>query len=146
MIEARAEAIIERSAEEIWSYAADIAQHPAWMNVGTAEALVGRGDRVGDRGREVLRLGPLNRAAEFTVVAAEPGKRITWRTGADAPLTGDLTLDLEPLGPASTRATYAGRFEPNGLLRWLAPIMSAEMKRGPAAELARLKAAVEREG
>lgn len=143
MIDAHAEATIERSADEIWSYAADIARHPQWMAVSTAEALAGRGDRVDDRGRERMRFGPITRDVEFTVVVAEPGRRVVWRPGEGAPIAGDLTLELEALGPSRTRATYGGHFEGRGILRWLQPLLSAEMRAGPAKELRRLKAAVE---
>ena len=37
MINARAELTIERPADEVWAYAADIGRHPQWMTVTTAE-------------------------------------------------------------------------------------------------------------
>lgn len=143
MIQARAEATIERPAEDVWAYAADIARHVDWMTVSTAELLEGTGSQVGDRGRERIRLGPFVRDTEFTVIAADPGRRIVWRAGANSPFSGDLALELEPLGPTSTRATYGGTFTGRGLLRWLEPLLAGEIRQGPAKELLRLKEQVE---
>jgi uncharacterized protein YndB with AHSA1/START domain len=143
MITARTELTIERPADEVWSYAVDITRHPEWMNVTTAEVLRGTGAQVGDRGRERMRVGPLTRDADFTVVEAEPGRRIVWRAGGAAPFTGDLTLDLEPIGPMLTKAVYGGQFAFRGLLRFLEPLMAGEARQGPEKELRQLKAAVE---
>lgn len=143
MIQAKAELTIDRPAEEVWAYAAEIRRHPEWMTVMSAELLEGTGLRVGDRGRERMRLGPWTTNAEFTVVAAEPGRRISWRPGPGSPFTGDLTLELEPLGPSSTRATYGGSFSMRGWLRLLEPLLAGEARSGQAAELRKLKQAVE---
>jgi uncharacterized membrane protein len=143
MINLRAELTIDRPADEVWAYAADIGRHPQWMTVTTAESLQGTGSHVGDRGRERMRLGPFTREAEFTVVAAEPGHRIVWRAGGGAPFTGDLALELEALGPSTTRATYSGSFRVRGLLRLLEPLMASEAKQAPARELRKLKEALE---
>ncbi len=143
MIKTKVEETIAKPAEEIWNVAADIERHPRWMSVTTAERLVGTGAHIGDRGRERMKLGPFTYDAEFTVVEAQPGRRITWRAGAGAPFTGDLVLELELLGPSSTRATYSGSFTLRGLLRLLEPLMGAEASKGPAAELRRLKDLVE---
>jgi uncharacterized membrane protein len=143
MINARAELTIERPADEVWAYAADIGRLPQWMTVTTAEYLKGTGSQVGDRGRERMRFGPFARDAEFTVVVAEPGRRIVWRAGGGAPFSGDLALELESLGPSSTRATYGGSFTFRGLLRLLEPLMASEAKQGPATELRRLKEVLE---
>ncbi|MEO8631904.1 MAG: SRPBCC family protein [Chloroflexota bacterium] len=143
VIKVRAELTIDRPADEIWSYAAEIARHPEWMSVMSAERLRGTGSQVGDRGRERMRMGPWASDAEFEVVAADPGRRITWRPGAGSPFTGDLTLELEPLGPEQTRATYGGSFRLRGVLRFVESLFAGEAKQGMAKELHRLKAAVE---
>jgi len=143
MIEVRAQVTIDRPADEIWSYAAEIARHPEWMSVRSAERLQGTGSQVGDRGRERMRLGPWTSEAEFTVVVADPGRRIAWRPGKGSPFTGDLVLELESLGPSQTRATYGGSFRLRGLLRAVEPLFAGEAKQGMAKELRRLKDAVE---
>ncbi len=143
MIEVRAQLTIDQPADRVWSFAAEIARHPDWMSVTSAESLQGTGTHVGDRGRERMRLGPWASYAELTVVAADPGRLIAWRPGKGSPFTGDLVLELERLGPSQTRATYGGSFSLRGLLRAVEPLFAGEAKHGMTKELRRLKDAVE---
>src|SRR6266851_8509203 len=90
MIEVRAQLTIHQPADRVWSFAAEIARHPDWMSVTSAESLQGTGTQVGDRGRERMRLGPWASYAELTVVAADPGRRIAWRPGRARPSPATL--------------------------------------------------------
>jgi uncharacterized membrane protein len=143
MIKSQTEQTIERAAEDIWAYAADIARHPEWMGVTDAAILRGVGSDVGARGRERLVLGPFKWDVEFEVAEAVPGRRIVWRSVAGAPFDLEVSLDLAPTAPTSTRATYGARIQPHGLWRLLAPLMAAEGKAGPERELRRLKEKLE---
>jgi hypothetical protein len=116
VIKSQVEQLIERSAEEVWAYAADIVRHPEWMGVTDATLLGGNGSDVGSRGRERVILGPFK---------------------------GEVALDLDPAGPTSTRARYGASIQPHGLWRLLTPLIAAEGKAGPERELRRLKANVE---
>ena len=80
---------------------------------------------------------------EFEVAEAEPGRRIVWKAVQGAPFDGTVTLDLEPMGPASTKATYGADIQLHGIWRLLSPMVAMEAKAGPARELQRLKAQVE---
>ena len=53
-----AEQVIERSAQDVWAYAADIVRHAEWMTVTDARIVQGDGTQVGARGRERVRFGP----------------------------------------------------------------------------------------
>ena len=139
MITSQTEQTIERAAEDIWAYAADIARHPEWMGVTNAAILRGVGSEVGARGRERLVLGPFKWDVEFEVAEAVPGRRIVWRSVEGAPFDLQVSLDLASTGPTSTRATYGAEIQPHGLWRLLAPLMAAEGKAGPERELRRLK-------
>jgi len=139
MIRSESEQTIARSAEDVWAYAADALRHPEWMSVADARVVRGQGGEVGDRGRERLLFGPFRLDIEFEVSEAVPGRRIVWRPVAGAPFHGELALDLEPLGPTSTRATYGLAFQMLGLWRLLSPLVAMESKAGPARELRRLK-------
>lgn len=139
MIKSEIEQTIEVGAADIWAYAADIARHPEWMGVSDAAVLRGVGSEVGSRGRERLVLGPFKWDVEFEVAEAVPGRRIVWRSVEGAPFDLEVSLDLAPSGPTSTRATYAARIQPHGVWRLLAPLMAAEAKAGPERELQRLK-------
>ena len=101
-----AEQTIERSAQDVWAYAADIVRHAEWMTVTDARIVQGDGTQVGARGRERMRFGPFGWDVEFEVAEAEPGRRIAWRSVSGAPFDLTVSLDLEPMGPASTKAIY----------------------------------------
>lgn len=143
MIRFRIDDTIARPAHEIWAYAADILEHPKWMAVTDPRILSGSSTQVGSRGREKLRVAGRRYDAEFEVTAAEPGRRLAWRGVSGAPFELELTLELEPLTDSETRASYFGSVQPKGLWRLLEPLMTMEARKGPAAELRRLKEIME---
>jgi uncharacterized membrane protein len=138
-----AEQTISRSAQDVWTYAADIVRHAEWMTVTDARIVRGDGTRVGARGRERMRFGPFGWDVEFEVADADPGRRIAWKSVSGAPFDLEVTLDLEPMDPASTKATYGADIQLHGLWRLLSPMLAMEAKAGPARELQRLKTRVE---
>ncbi|MDO8484862.1 MAG: SRPBCC family protein [Candidatus Limnocylindrales bacterium] len=143
MIRFKTEQTIARPAQEVWSYAADITRHPEWMAVTDARVVQGQGTQAGARGRERVGFGPWQWDVEFEVAEAEPGRRIVWRGLGGAPFQLEVSLDLEPVGPSSTRATYRAAIQMHGLWRLLTPLVAMEGKAGPARELRRLKEQVE---
>ena len=112
MIKSQTELTIARAAADVWAYAADIARHPEWMGVTDAAILHGVGSQVGARGRERLVMGPFKWDAEFEVAEAVPGRRIVWRSIAGTPFDIEISLDLSPAGPDSTRAPYGAAIQP----------------------------------
>lgn len=137
------EQTIERSAEEIWTYATDIVRHPEWMTVTDARVISGEGTFVGARGRERMRFGPFAWDVEFEVVAAEPGRRIVWEAVAGAPFDLRVALDLQTIATGRARATYGADIKLHGPWRLLAPMVAMEGRAGPDREIRRLKARVE---
>jgi uncharacterized membrane protein len=137
------EQVIERSAQDVWAYAADIVRHPEWMTVTDARIVRGEGTQVGARGRERLRFGPFGWDVEFEVADADPGRRIAWKAIDGAPFDLTVWLDLEPMDPASTKARYGADTRLHGIWRLLSPMVAMEAKAGPARELQRLKTQVE---
>jgi uncharacterized membrane protein len=134
---------IARSALDVWAYAAEIVRHAEWMTVTDARVVRGDGTRVGARGRERIRFGPFGWDVEFEVADADPGRRIAWKSVSGAPFDLEVTLDLEPVGPASTKATYGADIRLHGLWRLLSPMVAMEANAGPVRELQRLKTQVE---
>ena len=134
---------IARSAQDVWTYAADILRQPEWMAVTDARVLHGQGTQAGARGRERLRFGPFQWDVEFEVAEAKPGRRIVWRAVDGAPFELEAALDLEPVGPSSTRATYRAAIHLRGLWRLITPLVAMEARAGQARELQRLKEQVE---
>ena len=143
MITYRFEETIERSADDIWAYAADVTRHPEWMGVIDAKVISGNPTDVGAVGRETVRVGPRRYAAEFTVSGSDPGRLIAWRVAGGAPFAGELRLDIEPLGPQRARAMYSGVVTMMGLWRLLEPFMAREVRTAERAELRRLKRVLE---
>lgn len=138
-----AEQLIERSAHDVWTYAANIVRHDEWMTVTDPRVVRGDGTRVGARGRERLRFGPFAWDVEFEVSEAEPGRRIAWKSVQGTPFDLTVTLDLESTGASSTRARYGADIRLHGVWRLLSPMVAMEAKAGPARELQRLKTMVE---
>lgn len=138
-----AEQTIARSAQDVWAYAADIVRHTEWMTVTDARIVHGDGTQVGARGRERMRFGPFGWDVEFEIAEAAPGRRILWKAVAGAPFDLAVSLDLEPMGPTSTKAAYGADIRLHGLWRLLGPIVAMEGRAGPERELGRLKAQVE---
>ena len=138
-----AQQTIARSADDVWAYASDIVRHAEWMTVTDARIVHGDGTQVGAHGRERMRFGPFGWDIEFEVAEATPGRRIVWRSVAGAPFNLVVSLELEPVGPTSTKATYGADIQLHGLWRLIGPIVAMEGKAGPERELRRLKAQVE---
>jgi Polyketide cyclase / dehydrase and lipid transport len=137
-----AQAEIARSADEVWTYAADILRHTEWMSVADAHLLAGDGTQIGARGRERLLLGPFKLDVEFEVAEAEFGRRLLWRS-RDPRFDMEVGLELEPSGPSSVRARYHGAAQMHGRWRLLSPLVAMEGSGSVKRELTRLKARVE---
>jgi len=134
---------IDRSIGDIWAYAADIARHPEWMGVTEARLTHGDGTTVGARATERIRMGPKVFDVDLEVSRADPPHRIGWRIAGRGPLSGEVTLDLEPIGADRTRATWSGRLGLTGIWWVLEPVLAAEIRAGEATELRRLKTRME---
>jgi uncharacterized protein YndB with AHSA1/START domain len=123
MIRFETEQMIERSAEEVWAYAADVLRHPEWMGVKNARMVSGRGTEVGARAIERMKVGPRSIDVGLEVSDVLPARRIAWRVLAGTPLAGEVRLDFEPLGPTSTRAVWSGSMGLTGLWRVIEPLI-----------------------
>ena len=145
MIRSETQETIERPPDVVWKFAADILQHDKWMSVTEPRTVRGGGDAAGDRGRERSKLGPFSWDIEFEVTESAPGRRLVWRSVSGAPFQLEVSLDLAPIGSASTRATYGAALELRGLWRLLTPLIAMEADAGPKRELGRLKAQVEQQ-
>jgi uncharacterized membrane protein len=143
MIPFRTEQTIERPADEVWAYAADITRHPEWMGVLEARLTSGRPTEIGARGIERMQLGPRRVDVGLEVSESIPARRIAWRMAGGSPFAGEVTLDLEALGPDRTRAVWSGSIGLTGWWRLIERLIAAEVKTGEATELRRLKERLE---
>jgi uncharacterized membrane protein len=143
MIKFHTEQTIARSALDVWTYAADITRHPEWMGVLDARLVSGQTTEIGARGVERVKLGPLKFDVETEVSGSIPAQRIAWRMAGGSPFAGEVTLDLEPLGPDRTQAIWSGWMGLTGWWRVIEPLIAAEARAGEAAELRRMKDVLE---
>jgi uncharacterized membrane protein len=139
MIRFETEQTIDRSADDVWAYAADILRHPEWMGVVSVTMEQGTGTHVGDRAIERVKVGPRTIHAELTVAESIPARRLRWTVAGRSPLRADVTLELDTLAADRTRAVWSGYIGMRGLWRLLEPLMAGEVRSGEAAELRRLK-------
>jgi hypothetical protein len=96
------EETIDRSADEVWAYAADIVRHPEWMGVTDARIVQGAGTEVGGRAIERIKMGPRAIDVELTVAESVPAKRLRWTLAGCTPLRGDAALNLESASPLTS--------------------------------------------
>ena len=130
---------IARSADEVWTYAADILHHPDWMSVRSARVLAGDGAQVGARGvgrQPSVRSG----RHRFEVAEAEPDAAL-WRSTTavrlgDRPRAGAERADIRA-------SEVHGAAQMHGRWRLLSPLVAMEGSAGVKRELAQLKARVE---
>jgi uncharacterized protein YndB with AHSA1/START domain len=143
MIRFQTEETIDRPAHAIWSYAADISHHAEWMGVIDSRLVSGHATDIGARGVERMKLGPRTYEVGFEVSKSIPAQRIAWRMDGGSPFTGEVTLDLEALGPDRTRAVWSGAIGLTGWWRLIEPLIATEVRTSEAGELRRLKASLE---
>lgn len=67
---------------------------------------------------------------EFEVSEADPRRRIVWRSVVGIPFGMEISLDLEPAGSTSTRATCGAAIQRRRARRRLAPLLAMEGRVG----------------
>ena len=99
--------------------------------------------RVGSRLAFVAQFLGRRLAYTYEVVELVPASRFVMRT-AEGPFPMETTYAWEAVGEGATRMTLRNRGEPSGFSKLVAPFMAAMMERANRADLARLKATLER--
>jgi uncharacterized protein YndB with AHSA1/START domain len=143
MIRFESEQTIDRSAGDVWAYAADVQRHPTWMAIEDAAILKGASGEVGTTFRETIKMGGRRYGAELVVSEAVPGKVVAWQVTGGMPIAGEARLELEEMAPGRTKARWSGAFRLMGLWRLAEPLMAGEIRSSEAAELVRLKGILE---
>lgn len=143
-VDVRTEIVIERPRAEVAAYAADPDNAPRWyVNIRSVEWVTPPPLRVGARLAFVARFLGRRLAYTYEVVELSPAERFVMRT-AEGPFPMETTYAWESVGEGSTRMTLRNRGEPSGFSKLVAPLMEAAMARANRADLARLKALLER--
>jgi hypothetical protein len=138
MIEQAGVIEIERAADEVFAFAADLSNFPRWQPADQVEKL-GHGPlRGGVKFRQRLRLPGQTVPLECEIIEFSHNRQIRFRfSGPGA--SGEAGYTFEPILFA-TRVTARGRLEAGG---WLAGLLAGRLRGQLQANLAALKRAVE---
>jgi hypothetical protein len=135
---------IERAADEVFAFVAEVENNPRWRSYVIESAWLDPGPmRVGRRGRQVSRVVGRRYEVVAEIVDWDPPRHVAWRTLAGgAAVRTDCTVEPESVGCRLT-ITAEGAF--TGLLwRLVTPVAVAAMTRQSRGDLAKLVAAFER--
>lgn len=136
--------IIARPRDEVSAYAANPDNAPSWyVNIQSAEWQSEPPLRVGSRIAFVARFLGKRLAYTYEIVDFVPGERLVMRT-AQGPFPMETTYVWSSTGHNSTHMTLRNRGVPSGFAKLAAPFMAAAMRRANRADLARLKAQLEK--
>ncbi len=133
---------IAARASAVAAFASEPDNAPRWyVNIKSVEWHTPRPMAIGSRFAFVAQF--LGRRLEYVyqVVEYVPEKRLVMRT-ADGPFPMETTYEWEPT-ETGTRMTLRNRGTPAGFSRFVAPFMSAAMRRANRKDLAALKALLE---
>lgn len=134
---------IERPADVVFDYVADMANNPSWQRgqqrcTWTSEPPIAVGSTYDQKARF------LGKAivSSFEVVEFEPGRRIRIVSTAGT-MAIDVTRTVEPLGDDRCLVGAEVNGDPPGVLRLLGPLLSPLVRRSVAGDYERLKANLE---
>jgi uncharacterized membrane protein len=143
-VDVQTETLINRPRGEVAAYAANPDNAPAWyVNIKTVEWQSEPPVRLGSRIAFVAHFLGRRLAYTYEIVEFVPGERLRMRT-SQGPFPMETTYTWEPTGDNSTRMSLRNRGEPRGFSKLMAPLMAFAMRRANRADLARLKALLER--
>jgi uncharacterized membrane protein len=143
-VDVHTDIVIDRPREVVAAYAADPSNAPEWYaNIQSIDWKTPPPAAVGSQVAFVARF--LGRRLEYTYELVElvPGERLVMRT-AQGPFPMETTYTWADVDATSTRMTLRNRGEPAGFAKAFAPFMVPAMRRANRADLARIKAILER--
>jgi uncharacterized protein YndB with AHSA1/START domain len=135
---------IARPPAEVAAFAAEPDNAPRWyVNIKSAEWRSDRALRVGARVAFVAQFLGRRMAYTYEIVEWQPGARLVMRT-AEGPFPMETSYTWAAAPAGGTLMTLRNRGTPSGFSRLAAPFMAWAMRRANRADLARLKALMER--
>src|SRR3954453_12409174 len=138
------EPVIDRAPEVVASYAGDPGNAPEWYaNIRSVEWTTPPPLAVGSRLDFVAAFLGRRLAYTYEVTELVEGHRLVMRT-AQGPFPMETTYTWEALDAGSTRMTLRNRGRPTGFSVLAAPFMAATVRRANRADLAGLRAFLER--
>ena len=137
------EVVIERPLAEVWRYAAEPDNAPAWYaNITSARWRTSPPLAIGSQFDFVASFLGRQLAYTYEVVELVAEQRLRMRT-SDGPFPMETTYTWEPDGPDRTRMTLRNRGRPSGFASVAAPVLAQAMRRANRDDLKRLKAQLE---
>ena len=138
---------VDRSAEEVFTYATDPTRFSEWQKGVVAGRMDSAGaPKVGERCLTTRRIGFADRPVTSELVHFDPPHQWGVR-GLDGPIRATVDLTVEPLSDTSAHLTIALDFEGHGIGRLLVPLfVRREARKEMPANLAALKQRVEAAG
>ena len=137
------EVVIDRPVAEVWRYAAEPDNAPAWYaNIRSARWRTAPPLAIGSQFDFVASFLGRQLAYTYEVVELVAEQRLRMRT-SDGPFPMETTYTWEPDGPDRTRMTLRNRGRPSGFASVAAPVLAQAMRRANRDDLKRLKAQLE---
>jgi uncharacterized protein YndB with AHSA1/START domain len=135
--------LINRSRELVSGYAANPDHAPEWyVNIKAVEWKTSPPATIGSQIAFVAQFLGRRMAYTYEIVELVPGERLVMRT-AEGPFPMETSYIWETTPEGATRMTLRNRGTPTGFSKWLAPFMTAAMRRANRKDLAALKRRLE---
>ena len=144
MVDVLTEIEIRRPRDEVFAFAADPANAPAWYkNIKAVEWQTSPPAEIGSRIQ--FRAQFLGRRLDYTYEVRElqPGRRFVMAT-AHGPFPMETTYTWEDAPDGATKMTLRNRGEPSGFAAVTAPVITRAMRKANEGDLRRLKELLER--
>ncbi|HEX5040082.1 MAG TPA: SRPBCC family protein [Candidatus Limnocylindria bacterium] len=142
MIHYDATTTIQRPAREVFDWLVDPVRMDQWTSMTDGRWLSGAPGGQGATAEASLHMGPINSTMRWQLTEYVPGERIAFATLPGGPVQWTGFYELTPDGDR-TLVRSVGDMRPNGVMRVLEPLMRAEVERGEAGEIEKLKAILE---
>ena len=114
---------VDRSAEEVFTYATDPSRFSEWQKGVVSGHMESVGaPQVGDRCLTTRRIGLANRPVVSELVSFDPPHQWGVR-GVDGPIRATVDVTVEPRSDISAQLTIALDFEGHGIGRLLVPLL-----------------------
>lgn len=144
-VDVEVEIVIDRPRPVVVAFAGDPSRAPEWYaNIASVDWQTDPPVAVGSRMDFVATFLGRRLAYTYEVTELEPGRRMVMRT-AQGPFPMETTYTWHPLDDGGTRMGLRNHGRPAGFSRVVAPFLGAAVRRANRADLARLRALLERE-
>lgn len=144
MVDVSVRTVISRPRHVVAGWAGNPENAPTWyVNIHQAEWVGAAGVRLGARIAFRARFLGRDLAYTYEIVDFAEGERLVMRT-SEGPFPMETSYTWTEVA-GGTEMVLRNRGTPSGFSRWLAPVMAFAMRRATTADLARLKALLERD-